>query len=117
MGKLLEYVSWPVVIAVAQFVAGAVLRPMLEKAQQQGKLTGWVNAANYVVGLVGFALVPKAANAAGLLEPVMGGSSIFLAALAQNIAVTGIHSTFKNTVRPALLFLLQALMPARKPEA
>jgi len=109
MDKILVFASSPAAIAAVQWLLGWLVKPRLKGVEAQVKLTGWVNVLNYFVGVIGFAIVPKELNAASLLDPLIGGGSIFLAAFGQNLMVTGIHSTVKNTLKPALLFTAKAL--------
>jgi cyanate permease len=109
MDAIKPFLTFPVLLGIAQLIVGALLKPALKKLEQDGKLTGWINAINLVIGLIGFSLVPAQANAASLLSPLIGVGSVFAAALVQNLAVTGVHSTWKNTVRPALLVTIGRL--------
>lgn len=99
----MQFLSLPVVLAAGQFVLGYFLKKWPVFPNQV------IPVATYVLALLGFTVAPKEANAASLLDPLIGGGSIFLSALAQNIMVTGMHGQWKNTVAPALGVALQGL--------
>lgn len=100
---MFEFLSLPVVLAAGQFVAGFFLKRWPAFPNHV------IPVATYVLGLIGFTVAPKEANAAGILDSAIGGGSIFAVALIQNLAVTGIHSTWKNTVMPALMATARGL--------
>ena len=56
----------------------------------------------FVAAVFGFALAPVSAHAAGVLAPAAPFAGVLLGALGQNLFVTGAHSTWKNTLFPAL---------------
>ena len=91
----------PVLLAAVQWVVGAFLK-------KQPWFGNWlIPGATYVIGVLGYTLAPKEANAATTLAGVVGTSSIFLTALLQNLLVVGTHSTYKNMVAPALLAIFK----------
>lgn len=55
----------------------------------------------FLAALLGYSVMPATATAASFLTPVAPGLSLIGMALFQNFLVTGVHSTFKNTVLPA----------------
>jgi Na+-translocating ferredoxin:NAD+ oxidoreductase RnfA subunit len=61
----------------------------------------FIPVLTWLCAVVGFTLLPASAHAASLggVLPVVG--SVFGIALFQNFLVTGVHSSFKNTVIPA----------------
>ena len=61
----------------------------------------FIPVLTWVCAVVGLTVLPASAHAAALggVLPVVG--SVFGLALFQNFLVTGVHSSFKNTVIPA----------------
>lgn len=99
----MNFLSLPFTLGVGQLVMGYFLKKWPAFPNQV------IPVATYVLAILGFTVAPKDANAASLLDPLIGGGSIFLTALAQNLAVTGVHSTWKNSAAPALGVALQGL--------
>lgn len=97
MDKILALLNLPLVLAALQWGVGALLKKHPTFPNQ------FIPLVTYLLALFGFAVVPAPANAASTLAGLVGPtSSIFLAALVQNLLVTGAHSTWKNSVIPAL---------------
>lgn len=93
------FLQLPIVLGLVQFVAGFFLKrwPNFPNA--------FIPIATFVLGIFGYTLAPKEANAAATLADSIGGSGVFVMALVQNLMLTGIHSTWKNTVLRLLGFL------------
>lgn len=96
------FFSMPMVLAALQWLAGFFLKrwPKFPNAA--------IPIITYILGLIGFAVIPQPANAAfGSLFGSVG--NIFAAALVQNLFVTGGHGTWKNTVGPALFSTINSI--------
>lgn len=105
----MEYLNLPFVLGALQLIAGYVLKRWPKFPNQV------IPVATYVLALLGYTVAPAEANAASTLGSVIGsGASLFLTALAQNLMVTGIHSTWKNAVFPAFRWTFGALLSGRK---
>ena len=100
----MAFLNLPVVLGLVQFVVGYFVKkwPVIPNT--------FIPAVTYVVALFGYTVAPKEVNAASILDPLMGSGSIFATALLQNIAITGVHSSWKNSVKPALKFTLNSLL-------
>lgn len=107
----MHVLSMPVWLAVLQILQGYLLKRWPKFPNQA------INLATYLLGLIGYAIVPKEANASTLTDVLVGPGNIFLWALAQQLGVTGVHSTWKNTVYPAFFNVLTALFPKKAPGA
>ena len=62
----------------------------------------YIPIATFLLGLVGYSVMPMPVQAAGFFAPAIPSVGVFLGALGQTLMVTGVHSTAKNTVIPAL---------------
>lgn len=101
-----------------QFVIGIFQLLIGKWAKGQAAIKNWViPILTYIAALLGFVFLPASAQAASAfpLAPVL---NVFAAALLQNVIVTGIHSTFKNTVlvaaKKAAMFVVGKLSPEVK---
>lgn len=88
------------VIGLMQLVLGRWLKGVKEFENR------WVPVATFVLAVLGFSIAPVTAHAAGALTPAVPMAGVFLSALGQNLMITGMHSSWKNTVAPAILDLL-----------
>jgi hypothetical protein len=61
-----------------------------------------INFMTFLAAVLGYSVLPATASAAALLTPFAPGLSIIGMAIFQNLLITGTHSTFKNTLFPAL---------------
>lgn len=96
-----------------QFVIGIFQLLLGKWAKGQEAIQNWViPVLTYIAALLGFTFLPASAHAASAfpLGPVL---NVFAAAFVQNLLVTGIHSTMKNTVltaaKKSALFVLGKL--------
>ena len=103
MEQIMGFLTLPLVLAAVQWGAGYLLKRNPNVPNQV------IPLATYLLALIGYTVTPAEANAATLLGGLTAPANIFLAALIQNLMVTGTHSTFKNSVLPALTSLLGGL--------
>lgn len=83
-------------IAFVQFLVGTLAK---RNPSVPNKV---IPVLTFIAAVLGFTLAPTSAQAAGWLAPAAPTAGLLLAALGQNLFVTGAHSTWKNTVRPAV---------------
>lgn len=96
----------PMIIGLGQLLLGKVLK------QNPNFPNLAIPLMTYLAAVFGYSLTPLPVQAAAVGGVVAATASVFLMALIQNLLITGIHSTFKNTVIPALkLMLLKMLQP------
>lgn len=100
------FLTFPVWLAAVQLITGGLLKRWPQFPNQL------INVANLLLGLIGYSAVP-AAQADTVLSPLGQATNVVLMSLGQQLAVTGIHSTFKNTLKP-LLFGLLGLFSVKK---
>ena len=98
----MDFLNAPVIIGLLQLGGGWLVK------RYKKEIASAIPIANYILALIGFSLVPAEANA-GLWGALTGGGNVFVQALLQTVAVTGIHSTGKNSFKPLILNLLTQL--------
>ena len=95
--------QFPVVLAVGQWIAGYFLK----------KWPAFPNllipVATFVLALLGYSVVPIDVHAGTLGDVLKGPGGVFFSALVQNLMVTGMHGTWKNTVFPALAWAFHSI--------
>lgn len=96
MSFVFNLMSEQSVIAFVQFLLGSWIKgnPKIQNSL--------IPVATFLVGVLGFLVAPASAHAASVLAPAAPIAGVFAAALGQMLFVTGSHSTWKNTVFPAL---------------
>ncbi len=95
-------------VGIMQLFLGATVKPQLkDKLHKTGvKYTSWIPFLNVILAYIGFSVLPASAHAASAVASVSGeGLSVLVSAVLQTVAVTGAHSTWKNSVLPALRVL------------
>ena len=98
---MMGLLNLPVVLGALQLLTGWLLKRW---PKFPNKI---IPVATYVLALLGYTVAPAEANAASTLGSVLGSASPFAAALLQNLLVTGLHGTWKNTVLQGLVVLLK----------
>ena len=94
------------VIGVVQLLLGTLIKPVLkDKLLATGvRATSVIPLINLFIAFLGFQILPASASAAATIAailPVKEGATVFGLALAQTISIIGLHSGFKNTLKPA----------------
>jgi len=85
------------IIAVMQLLVGKWLK---ENPAVPNRV---IPVLTFIAAVIGYTMLPTAASAASAVGAVVGPTtSVVMLALFQNLLVTGTHSTFKNTLFPAL---------------
>ncbi len=103
--NLAGLLSEQTLIGLLQLLLGSAVKPQLkDKLHASGvKLTAWIPLLNVILAYIGFTIMPASAVAATAIGHVSGeAASVLVAAILQTVVVTGAHSTFKNTLFPAL---------------
>lgn len=92
------------------FVLGAVAKKSIKAAEAMSGVkviigTKVVPVITFIVTVIGNALAPASAHAAAIVDKALGaeGAGVLLNSIATNLIITGAHSQFKNTVKPALM--------------
>lgn len=91
-------------VAIGQFLLGYVLK------RNPSFPNYLIPIMTFIAAIAGFTVAPATAHALALGGAVTPALSLFAAALVQNLMVTGLHSTWKNSVKPAAMSALRALL-------